>query len=374
MRLLIAGSTMPSIQTFKRLILLGDEVGFMDRPSVMFGDHGSIGRDSDIRQLKRDGLAVAVTAHEPKSGPAEHLYAPYVDADLANPRFRRFVFDSMRQDDFASRFIQPTAKHGKALTLGTELRRDLLGDPELPTQDDIGEASVAPMFMGDVGSVEHRRALFKNVLIESSVLVTSTLDVSERTGLFPVSDEPAVCGLIAMRLSDARYVGGTPVASVPLGLAVMTALISDEVLAQLELAQLFEYREQSKDAYEAWTTEINRLAVRITTIDPNEIAKELPTIIHGEFRPRMLEYRNAAKATSERLFGDLIKAAAPYQFPALSIAYLAQLTIPESLALFAAAFAPALGPAVDYFTGRRNLNRSNAAAYLVGITERSEGL
>jgi len=111
----------------------------MDRPSVTFGNHGSIGRDSNIRRFGREGLpVVALTAHEPKSGPAEHLYAPYVEADLANPRFRRLVFDSMRQDDFASRFIQPLAKHGKALTLGTELRRDLLADTELPNQEDIG--------------------------------------------------------------------------------------------------------------------------------------------------------------------------------------------------------------------------------------------
>src|SRR5215203_3814999 len=106
MRLLVSGSTMPSFQPFKRLILLGDEVGFMDRPSVTFGNHGSIGRDSNIRRFGRAGLpVVALTAHEPKSGPAEHLYAPYVEADLANPRLRRLVFDSMRQDDFASRFI-----------------------------------------------------------------------------------------------------------------------------------------------------------------------------------------------------------------------------------------------------------------------------
>src|SRR5215204_4877078 len=86
MRLLVSGSTMPSFQPFKRLILLGDEVGFMDRPSVTFGNHGSIGRDSNIRRFGREGLpVVALTAHEPKSGPAEHLYAPYVEADLANP-------------------------------------------------------------------------------------------------------------------------------------------------------------------------------------------------------------------------------------------------------------------------------------------------
>src|SRR2546421_12720056 len=133
MRLLVTGSQVPDLPAFKRLLLLAEDVAFIDRPSVTFQDWGTTGRASDIRRFKVDDLPVSITAHELPSVPAEALYQPYISADIGNPRFLQGVFGGLHDDSFAWRFIQPKAQYGEERTLGTELRADLLMHPSLPT-------------------------------------------------------------------------------------------------------------------------------------------------------------------------------------------------------------------------------------------------
>ena len=58
MRVLYSGGTICSIETLKRLVLLADEIAFMDRPSVAFGNFGTVGRDSEFRQFRFDDAPV----------------------------------------------------------------------------------------------------------------------------------------------------------------------------------------------------------------------------------------------------------------------------------------------------------------------------
>jgi hypothetical protein len=373
MRVVVMGSRLPDFRTLQRLLLIADEVGFVDRPSVMFGEPGTegqwgtIGRASEIRQFKvEDDAPVTLSAHEPPSGPAQALYEPYVVADLRNPRFLEAVFNGLRDDDFAWRFIQPQAQHGEGRVLGTELRQDLLTDATLPSQD-LTDQSVKPMFTGKFGSIEHRRALFKNVAIEASITITSTLAVAAETGLQPVTEEPRFAQLLGMRAADHVYVGESPPHAGPLAIAVANALVPDETLSHLTVGDIFDYRRQTKEAHAAWSAEIDRLAVKIADMDPTTVERVLPQVIHGEFKPRILEYRNELKSVRDKMFGELIKKVATWNVPSISLAYLAGLSIPSAVALFAGTLAPAIPAVVDYYVARRALQRKNSAAYLVGL-------
>jgi len=341
MRLLVTGSQVPDLPAFKRLLLVAEEVAFLDRPSVTFQDWGTIGRASDIRRFKVDDLPVSITAHEPPSGPAEGLYQPYISADLGNPRFLQEIFDGLHDDSFAWRFIQPKAQHGDERTLGTELRTDLLTDPSLPTLN-LSDQPIAPMFTGKVGTKEHRRALFKSIAVEASIMITSTLAVTAETALQPVTEDPRLARLLAMRSTDDSYVRQSSPASGPLAIAVATALIPDEVLQAMTMENLFDYRRKTKDAYAAWSTEINRLALRISDMDPAAVSRELPAIIHGEFKPRILDYRNELKAMRDKMFGELVRKVTTWNVPSLSLAYLSGLSVPAAIALFAGTLAPAV--------------------------------
>ena len=69
--------------------------------------------------------------------------------------------------------------------------------------------------------------------------------------------------LLGLRSADSAYVGTTPRVTPSLGIAVAKAVIPDEMLSKLKLSDLFEYRESAKDAYEAWSVEIERLSAEL---------------------------------------------------------------------------------------------------------------
>src|SRR5438132_12474398 len=113
MKLVFAGSTFAEFRTMQRLLLIAEEVGFIDRPSVMFGKWRTIGRASDIRQYKTDDLPVKLSAHNAPSGEAARLYDAFVERDLANPAFVKTFADGLARDDrFAGKFIQFEADYG----------------------------------------------------------------------------------------------------------------------------------------------------------------------------------------------------------------------------------------------------------------------
>src|SRR5712671_4159238 len=117
MKLLYSGESACNEATFKRLVLIGTELAFMDRPSVTFSGWGTIGHQSPLRALDTRGEPVTVTVHAPPSGPATGLYEQYAIADLENPEFVRIVLEGLRRDHaFASKVIQTEANYGDGVT------------------------------------------------------------------------------------------------------------------------------------------------------------------------------------------------------------------------------------------------------------------
>src|SRR5262249_47188028 len=105
MKLLYIGTHFCPANSFARLLVLGDELVFLDRPSVTFDNWGTIGHESFMRRISFEGAPVKVSVVEPPSGPAHLLYESYVRADITNPAFVRIFLDGLNSDDsFAERF------------------------------------------------------------------------------------------------------------------------------------------------------------------------------------------------------------------------------------------------------------------------------
>ena len=70
--------------TLKKSILLFDEIHFMDRPSFMFGDFGTIGTDSPMRSYEKafrdEGVELYV--HAAPRGPVEGEFLDQVRGDV----------------------------------------------------------------------------------------------------------------------------------------------------------------------------------------------------------------------------------------------------------------------------------------------------
>jgi hypothetical protein len=370
MRVVISGSDFPELQTFKRLLLLADEIVFLDRPSVMFGNWGTVGHASNIRSFQTEGLPVKLSAHTPPSGQDEGLYASYLETDLHNPRFLQIVLDGLAKDDrFANRLIQLQGNYGAAT--GKELRDAVVSDPAVMNGDK--EITMNPEVVYRLDTSAQRQETFKHIVVEASIRVTSTLLVAEEEGLIPVSDDPFLSRLLALRTYDASYVGQTPRVAPSLGIAIATAVVPDEVVGQLQIGDILDYRQDAKPAYDAWTVELDRLGATIGEMDPDAIERQLPTILAKEVNPRVAEYKRELTNVLDRMFGDLVKGVATWQVPSLSIAYLASLNFSHALALYASAVVvPAVPTVVNYYLDRRKLQRTNSYAYLVGLSERAD--
>ncbi len=366
MRVVFAGGTICDYHTLQRLVLVADEIAFLDRPSVTFGDWGMIGTDSEFRRMNIVDAPITFSVHAPPSGQANELYRRYIQADLGNPNFVQSFLEGLARDNtFRTRFIQLKANYGSSS--GQEILESLLKDPSLASANVSEPINGRLMFKTD--TQEGRRETLKILLVEASVHVTNALVVSESTGLMPVSDDPFLCRLLALRTGDSKYVGSSPRVSPYLGLAIAKSVIPDEALSKLEIKDLFEYRRSAKDAYASWSVEIDRLASIISELNPETVDTDIAKIINAEVRPKLLQYRNELRTARDKLFGDLVKKVAAWEMATLSIAYLAGLNVASAFAAFAGALAPAVPAVVDYFNSRREIQRRNSMAYLIGITK-----
>jgi len=54
---------------------------------------------------------------------------------------------------------------------------------------------------------------------------------------------------------------------------------------------IFRISRVAKEAHDAWSVEINRLATRLEDLDPEAAGKEITRMLHAEVAPRLIEYK-----------------------------------------------------------------------------------
>ena len=375
MKLLYGDNLLCSEQTMKRLMIIADEIGFLDRPSVMGkasggGQWGLVGAKTPIRQFSTEDTVVKWTAFEPAPElTRQEIYQSYVEADFKNPLFISTILEGLKDDAFAEKLIQLQGNYGAGRT-GEVVRQALLRDTALRSGDLTPDAAGGHIF--DIEAPEGRLATLKLMGMEVSVRVTGTLLNSEHYGIAPVSDDRVFSRLLAMRTSSGAYVGTTARLAPFLGLHLVSAVIPDEVLQKLSIQDIDTYRKASADAYIAWAAEINQLSSKVDDAKSDDIQSVVSKIIAEELAPKLIEYKNEMENVRDKLFGDLVKAVTKihYQIPTLSIAYLTH-DVLATVGSFVAACAPAVAPAIsDYISGKRTTKRRNSMSYLVGLTTR----
>src|SRR5262249_27266664 len=146
---------------------------------------------------------------------------------------------------------------------GREVISALVGDPTLRSEA-LSISDPATMF-NQVEQPEGRRATLYSIVTSASVAVTCAMLVARRTGAIPVSDDPFFARLVALR-TERPYVGAVASHAPFLGLELARAVIPDAALQQLEPQDILEYRESAKDAYAAWSADVNALASKIDNI------------------------------------------------------------------------------------------------------------
>jgi len=229
MKLLYVGAPACDQPTLKRLVVVGQEICFTDRPSVTFGDKGefgTVGLASPMRGLNTTGEPVSVHVYEPPSGPARALYQPLLEADLANPEFVECVLDGLRDSEaFAAKLLQLRVDYGRGKT-GAQIR-DALVAAGRPTRAFDLRAS-GDMF--DIDTDEGVHETLKMLLIECSIDATVALVVAQQADAYPIADDPYMARLIGLRTSTEAYKTGPGMTASFLGLEFAKSVLPDELL------------------------------------------------------------------------------------------------------------------------------------------------
>jgi hypothetical protein len=173
--------------------MIADEIAVMDRPSVTFGDWGTVGSGSPLRPLIPTfaETPVKLVAYSPPSGPVTELYQRYIQADLGNAEFKTNLLEGLaKEETFAGKLVQMEGQYssGRRVLRGRDLLKELVSDAAL---------SAAPLDErhqpGELFNVEDeraRRATLRIIAIEASINLTNAMVVANKTGHLPVTDDP----------------------------------------------------------------------------------------------------------------------------------------------------------------------------------------
>ena len=365
MRVLYSTKSGCDFDTLKRLLLLADEIAFLDRPSVTFKNWGTVGSASPMRRFLGTHGPVTISVHEPPSGPAEYAYQDYIRSDLTNPAFRQAFFEGLRVDEsFARRFLQFDADY-RGVT-GRQIHDALRNDTRLPgIQIDPDRQPSASLY--SIGDEAGRLQTFQVLLTEASIGVTAAQIVAAQTGLAPISEESALVRLLALRTSDAKYVDKAASLAPWLAAAIVESIVPDTAIQLAKIETILRYRERTQDAYRAFMGEVDRLVAQLGDMDVARASQEIPRIIAAEVTPKVREYQNELAGARDTLFADVLKGIIDWKAPVIGIGFLSALSFPAALAAFVAAGVHATAaPIIDYVKAKRAAGR-NAYAYLLSI-------
>ena len=365
MKLLYMGEEVTTFSDFKRLLLLATDLTFTDRPSVTFKNWGTVGADSPMRRVDSSGAPVTISVEAPPSGPAALGYEQYIQADLANPAFRETFLAGFEGDSgFAGRFLQFKANYG-GIT-GDEVRQRIISDRELRMIDDLGQfAPTASLYA--VGTPEERRNTLYLLLVHASIAVTSALTVAARIGASPITENSTLARLLSLRVTDKAYIGDRAAISTWLAAAVVNSVVPDEVVQRVSIEDLLKYRERTRESYAEFLKEIDRLSVVLDAADVGSALTSIPDFITAEISPRVKSYRDDLAGARDALFADLLKDVVKWELPTVSLAYLATGTFGAAVTAFLAGVRAAAPAMIDYVKSRREIERKNSFAYLLGV-------
>lgn len=184
MKLLYFGGSGVDWTTFKRMLLVGTEVVFMDRPSVTFNQWGTIGHDSYFRRFENAADApVKISVERPNSNYYDKSYQRYAAIDLVNSAFVTTFKDGFRADDaFADRLLPLKERYGPdegqdGASIVAKLRQAENLQPLSIDQE------ADPMLLYRLDSELGRQATLRTVMVEASIHLSSVLEIAEKIAL-----------------------------------------------------------------------------------------------------------------------------------------------------------------------------------------------
>jgi hypothetical protein len=164
-------------------------------------------------------------------------------------------------------------------------------------------------------------------------------------------------------------------------LSVVSQLVPDEVLSQLDMADIVAYRKKNADTLNRFRMEMTSLAASIST-EPwsSGFQSAIQRTIDSQIMPRVQELDDSLKDSFTKLFGSAsgnlgsaVATSVAAALPTMTVAALLGITAPQIVMLTAASLMSALGivvPDIVKFWQDKNYSRRNGIGYLVNFRNR----
>lgn len=367
MKVLYYGGTFCEDATLKRLLVVAQEITFVDRPSVKLSEtSGTVGHPTEARRIEPldPKYGVVISAHAPYAN-AVPMYQQYLKRDWQSVTFRRAVLDGLNDPAFAGRVLALDDSYGDAT--GRQIRDALLSDPALRAPD-LPELNRRMMFKID--TPEARIETLGSIVSDASIMVSGALVGASDTGCTPITDDGTLATLFAARCADAPGNGGQHAALAVLGDEIARSVLPDWVLAQLSIGDILDYRAKTKDAYVAWLADLDALVVSLEEVKAENYPEEARKLIRSNVTPKVTEYKRAMASVRDSMFGSLLSSAPTWAVPAV-VAYLIGGPV---VALIGGLAQAGLTASVTYYNGKRKAGRDHAVSYLLRLVDEKKPL
>lgn len=291
---------------FRRLMILANSVTFVNRPSIALEDnYFTVGVHSNVTEIVHmfEGTSFKVSVETPPDSMFNSkFYKKYFEVDSQNHDFINIIIEGIENgfiDDV--RFQNPIDPNNEYSNFKVWI---LKNKDELKNYD---YASVQrPDEVFTVANKEEALFAFKMLLAEESMRCTSVLHVCNNIGSSPLTYSPYLNRLLTQRITDSKYTGQN-IISRTLGIKLIEGLIPDDVLARLSIEELLTFREDTKDYYRAWMTELKKLEADLINEKFGFSDIEIQRFIESKVEPELLKLKNEIRKIRDDRFKDIMK-------------------------------------------------------------------
>jgi hypothetical protein len=363
--------------TLKKAILLFDEIHFIDRPSFMFGNFGTIGTASPLRQVEQSfrDEGVPLYVHQPQGGPVVGEFLEQVKSDINDIEFLRCFQKGL---DESLVFRDQQIAHGNYGEVGSHeaVFRQLL---TVNVDTDFTEAKPDELLYDKElrpFSFRTPRERAKSLVHEAttcSAMVNFALNASQHQGVTPLADSAVYQKLLGTKYVRAAFAasapgkGGSAVHLTDLSFAILDELVPAERLEQLSFVDVVKYRKESEGGREAFLEHLSTLHAKQSGITDGDYARALTKIVNTEIVPEARKFKNAMDGAYSKLFGNLAKTALGYLGSGAAIQIFGDLSWASLLRLAGLAGAAIGAAAIDAKQAVSSARHDCAISYVLGL-------
>ncbi len=378
-----------------KAILLFDELHFMDRPSMMFGEggnmdrpdimfregggqFGTIGAASPLRQyeasFREDGVPLFV--HSAPMGPVYGEWYEQIKADVNDPEFLKRFQNGLK--------TSPTFR-------GLQVARGNYG--QYGDQHSVAQRLMAVDLSAIVKTHESPMALFedssiryfdlstpvgcaKNLVagaVTCSAKLNFALKAGTKQGFFPLADSNTYGDLL--RAKYARAINTLETAKgriqiTDLSFAIFDNLVSAERLKKLTVGDVVQYRKASENAREEFLEHLSVIQSKQAALGlDDDYAGAIQNLIAIEIMPAVRSFKNKLRTIDEGLFGTIAKGIVDAVGGSSGVAFFGDLSWYRLLAVAGMAAAYVSNALIDAIVAERAAKRECSISYILSLDD-----